>query len=542
MKFKIAKDSRTNITLAMSMGFLFGLSLPPVPSGITAFIALVPILFLMERMKSGAQVFRYSYFAFLVLHITSVYWISGWTGDDPWLKVAGIASNLVHPLFFTIPWLFYYYVRKRVELQYAVLFFPLLWVAFEWLAQLPELSFPWLLLANSQTYDIHKIQFITFTGTFGITLWLSAVNAIIFFGLQRSLQGQWSLKTKSFHSLLAGLILLIAIPEVYSRIELDNKELSDSITVGICQPNVNPYDKWADGETPLMKVQKLMEQYDSLVEMHDPELIIMPETAIPFRILMPSYEQEWTWLKQAIDSVKTPLLSGFPFLQWYEDGEAPSGAKSTPENNYRYDDFNAAMLIRPLDDMLQIYKKTKLTPMSERIPYLNDLPFLADILSWGVGISNWGIGDDTTVFSMRARDGRTIKLWPMICYETLYPGFVSGFVGRGANFLCVITNDGWFGPTSGPYQLKQYAVLRAIENRRAIARSANNGISCFISPYGEISQETELYSQRFIAGTVALRSDLTIYSRYGDWLPIACSIIAALLYLNVLLRRKERTL
>jgi apolipoprotein N-acyltransferase len=119
----------------------------------------------------------------------------------------------------------------------------------------------------------------------------------------------------------------------------------------------------------------------------------------------------------------------------------------------------------------------------------------------------------------------------MICYETLYPSFVSGFAARGANVFGVITNDGWFGPTSGPYQLQRYTVLRAIENRRAVARCANNGVSCFISKYGEVRQETELYTQAAILGSVECTDEITFYTRHGDWLPLGTTVATGLLLL-----------
>ncbi len=536
MKFRFDRESRTNALLAIATGALLGLAYPPVPTGITAFAAFIPFLFLMERMKSAAQTFRFSYLAFLVLNFVTVYWISGWTGDDPWLKAAGVATNMVHPFLFTLPSLFYYYVRKHAPPHYAAFFFPFIWVSYEWLAHLPELSFPWLILANTQTYDIQKIQFITITGSFGISFWITSINALIFYGLRQSFQGTWTLKSFRLHALIGCVVLLLIVPELYSRIVMSNRPVDDVIRVGVTQPDIDPYDKWGEGETPQMKIDGHIRLYDSLVNGEHPELILMPETAIPFRILTPSYEIEWLNLRRHIDTTGTPLLTGFPHMIWYEEGQAPPSAKTVPDAGYRYDDFNSGLLILPSSDRLQIYKKTKLTPMSERIPYLNDLPFLADALTWGVGISNWGIGNDTTVFSMQRKNGETVRFWSMICYETLYPDFVAGFVRRGSNFLCVITNDGWFGPTSGPYQLKQYAVLRAIENRRGIARSANNGVSCFISPYGEVSQETALYTRTVAAGNVAVRSDLTFYTMHGDWLPKLCLAVAGMMFAFVLVQ------
>ena len=102
---------------------------------------------------------------------------------------------------------------------------------------------------------------------------------------------------------------------------------------------------------------------------------------------------------------------------------------------------------------------------------------------------------------------------------------------RGAQAFAVITNDGWFGPTSGPYQLQRDTVLRAIENRRDVARCANNGISCFISAYGDVWDETELYTRTAIVSTIRTSTESTFYTRHGDWLPIGTTVASGLLLL-----------
>ncbi len=115
----------------------------------------------------------------------------------------------------------------------------------------------------------------------------------------------------------------------------------------------------------------------------------------------------------------------------------------------------------------------------------------------------------------------------MVCYESIFPEFVSSFVNRGAEFLVFITNDSWWGNTSGARQHCQFAVLRAIENRRWVVRCANGGISCFIDPFGRIIDKTQMYTEASITGSIEPRTELTFYSRHGDWLPRIAAIVAA---------------
>ena len=107
---------------------------------------------------------------------------------------------------------------------------------------------------------------------------------------------------------------------------------------------------------------------------------------------------------------------------------------------------------------------------------------------------------------------------PIICYESIYGEFVSGYVNEGAGLLFIITNDGWWGNTPGYRQHFQYARLRAIENRRSIARSANTGISGFINQRGDVLKQTPYWEDAAITETLNANSSLTFYAKNGDYL------------------------
>ncbi len=529
--------------LAAFSGLLLGAAFPPVPTGITAFIGFLPLLVLLRGARSAAQAFRWSYITFLFFNFATVYWISGWSGKDIWLMISGIVVNLFHPLLFCVPMLLYFRTQRKFGYGTALLFLPVVWTAYEWAAQLSELSFPWLMLGNTQSYNIESIQFISATGVYGASFWIVAVNALCAYWMFGLLEGRWRIASRATAARALVLILFLLAPRLASLPAMRERAAGPVARVGISQPDIDPYDKWGAGTTPGAMLDNLLRQYDSLAP-GKPDLILFPETAIPFRILTPLHEEEKMRLERKVDSAGVPLLTGFPDLRYYEEGKAPPSAKKFPGTPIRYDDYNAAMLLLPHRFGKQIYRKIKLTPMSERIPYLDCVPFLADALSWGVGISNWGIGRDTTLFTLplARTPGDTARFWSMICYETLYPEFVSRFVRKGADFLVVITNDGWFGNTSGPYQLEQYAVLRAIENRRAVARCANNGISCFIDPWGRVSGKTTMYTRRTLAGEVPRVDTQTFYTRHGDWFPRICAGLAAVLLLGTFFAGKKHGL
>ena len=104
-----------------------------------------------------------------------------------------------------------------------------------------------------------------------------------------------------------------------------------------------------------------------------------------------------------------------------------------------------------------------------------------------------------------------------ICYESVFPHIMRGFVQNGARLLFIITNDGWFGNTSGPRQHARYAIFRAIENRVSVARSANTGISLVILPSGRIIRRLGYNRTGTLVADVPVLTKETFYTRHGDW-------------------------
>jgi apolipoprotein N-acyltransferase len=141
-------------------------------------------------------------------------------------------------------------------------------------------------------------------------------------------------------------------------------------------------------------------------------------------------------------------------------------------------------------------------------------------VDWG-SLNSYGLGREATVFEID--DSKTPAL---ICYDSVFPGWVQQFTENGSDFLTIITNDGWWGDSNGHVQHFAYARLRAIEQRRWIARSANNGISGIISPDGKIQLKTDYWTEEAFSFKIFTSDRLTFYGRYGDWLPILCLIFS----------------
>lgn len=186
-----------------------------------------------------------------------------------------------------------------------------------------------------------------------------------------------------------------------------------------------------------------------------------------------------------------------------------------------------------------MYNKINLVPFSEKLPF-DEVLGISDRFQFGQ--SDFSNGEDLTIFEIP--EGRFATL---ICFESVYPALVRDFVNRGAEFLVNITNDGWFGKTHGPFQHAQIAVFRAIENRIAIARCANTGVSMFIDPYGRIKQATKIWVRETVIGTIPLKREgsvswgaRTFYTTYGDWFAILCCLVSIVTVVMALISKRAR--
>ncbi|MBU1298274.1 MAG: apolipoprotein N-acyltransferase [Bacteroidetes bacterium] len=525
MNHKLIKFS-----LLILSGVLFGLSFPPFQTGFLAAFAFVPFFLVFSDVESYGKALRYSYLTFFVFNLIAISWVGGFVhGKDPYLMSAGVTLLLVHPIFLSVPVLVFIFIRRSFNFKAALLTFPFLWVSFEFLHSLSDLAFPWLTLGNTQTYDISIIQYASFTGVYGVSFWLIVLNILFFILLVKLNLREWKWFSKQSVAFVIIILLLYIIPKIHGMIILNSEEDNshyESVKVAIIQPDIDPWEKWEAGseESQLDMYQEMTGHIAQNVD-----LVLWAETAVPYYVMLPQYENYFQKIKQQVDSLNFVLLTGIPDIYYYKTGDKiPLSAKKARYSDDRYDSYNSSMLLIPHSNEIQKYAKIRLVPFSERVPYADALNFLS-FPEWGVGIGGWGIGKDTVVFRLPLRDTTTVKFSNMICYESIYPTFVANFVRKGAEFLTIITNDSWWGDTYGAYQHMQYAIFRSIENRRWIARCANGGISCFIDPYGRVYEQTKMLTTATINFEIKARTELTYYTRNGDVFSKFCLMISGFL-------------
>jgi apolipoprotein N-acyltransferase len=535
--------------LAVLTGVMLGLSFPPFPLGLLAWVGLVPLLLVLNALPRPRGAFRFVYAAMLVFHLITL----NWTGDfveanDVYMMIAGTATMIIHPLFYFIPLGAYLVIRRHLGEHVALTTLPFLWVGYEYTHTLSEWSFPWLTLGNSQSYDIARIQYIEWTGIFGVSFWIIVLNVLAYY-IVRALIERKPLRSRAV-LLPAGLLVALAVlPSLHGWLVLRASGDGGSaerkpVTVGIVQPNVDPWEKWS--RSGYATVDQYMDMTRALVDsatMPKPDIVLWPETALPFDVLSPVNRELLAALHHETSVWKVSVLTGLPHKVMYPDStRAPRSARRDRVTRERYDWFNAAALLQSGGGDPAWYGKMKMVPFAERVPYAEAMTFV-DFLRWDVGIGGWQIGPDTTVFA----DGRSgARFCALICYESTYPAFVATFVRKGAEFITLITIDSWWDHMSGAYQHQQIAIFRAIENRRWLARCAVGGISCYIDPYGRVYDATELFTRRVLSKTIERRQDLTFYTQHGDWLGELSLFVALLLMAAAMgqafLRRERRNL
>jgi len=238
-------------------------------------------------------------------------------------------------------------------------------------------------------------------------------------------------------------------------------------------------------------------------------LIVWPETPAPF------YLKEDPGFRSRIQRIAQQSNAWVLVGYIDKNGEGPT---------------NSAALVNPRGEMVSRYDKKHLVPFGEYIP-MKSLLFFADSLTRQVG--DFQAGKDFTVSSM---DGHSLST--VICYESIFPDLVRQFVLGGAEMLVVITNDGWFGVSSAPFQHLRMGVVRAVENRRYEVRTANTGISAIIDPYGRIEGSTPIGQRMVLDGKAYFRTDKTFYTRHGDVFAYANSVIAAAMLIMLIFSRR----
>lgn len=521
-------------------GAMLGLSFPPFPFPfqLLMFAAFIPYFKVIEKKKTMLEINRASYLAFFVFCFITLYWVGSWQKSaDPFLMISGAVLLFFNPLILLIASTLYYFSRKIFPEKYSIYFFPLFWVTYEYLYMLTDASFPWLTLGNGLSNFISFIQIADIIGAMGLTLVIIYINIFLYKGIV-NFKSQKIFVKRIIHFTSAAVIFLIVL--VYGFLRLSSFEHSEKkIKVGLIQPNLDPWAKWRGIDT-----DKLISDYLNLsrkAAAQKVQLIIWPETALPFYLMSGNYQSIADSIYNFLGKNNVYLMTGMPDLVFHRKN-IPEDSKFSKAGEFYYSTYNGILFFSPYSNNVGHYGKMKLVPFAERVPFVDKLPFLGDIIKWGVGLSGWNVGKDTAVFKLsfdklENAGSDSIFLAGLVCYESIYPEFVAAFVQKGAGMIAVVTNDSWYGNSSGPYQHKEMSVLRAIENRRSVVRAANGGISTIIDPTGITKAETKMFTKTFLTGEVIIQNKKTFFTQHPQIISLASSLVSLWVFGIFLLKK-----
>ena len=504
------KNIRTYGPAALS-GFLLILAFPTFDLYPLAWVALVPLLVSLWDKKPRAA-FISGVITGIPYFFGTLYWIYHSIthyGSVPLPLSVGLVVLLslylsLYPGLFAL----IFSLKLKTSRLPALLLAPVFWVPLEFIRSYALTGFPWSSIGYSQYRFLYGIQFADVTGIYGVSFIVLAVNgavADLFIAKRRRTEMPLFPLTHTLAGFAVFFVVLLFIFG-YGYWRIHQERPGGPLRASIVQGNIEQDRKWAPAYQE--EVAGIYRELSAAAAASSPSLIIWPETAVPFYFgYDAARSDDLVAFQRRLNSY---LLFGSVMVK------SPPSARNPALLT------NSAVLLDREGNVSYIYDKIHLVPFGEYVP-LRKLLFFVDKLVAGIG--DYEPGDKVIKANTAVGSFATF-----VCYEIIFPGLVRKCYSRDGDFIVTITNDAWFGRTSGPYQHFSMAVFRAIENRKPVLRAANTGISGYIDSNGRISQVIPLFERR--VETVDIRTDKSrsFYSRYGDIFSYLC-IVALLLLL-----------
>lgn len=509
------------LLLSTFSGVLLTLSFPPFPFPLLIFLALVPLLYIWYELKSvgdpsAMRKFAwYTYNGFVVWNLLTTFWVCNSA------LFPGMVAIWLNSFFMLLPFLFAAWSIQRLSRRWHILAWIIPWVAFEYGHLNWEISWPWLTLGNSFANFPAFVQWFSVTGVLGGTVWVLMMNYLL-----SQMFFRWD-KNKSLQKELqipAAILLLPIAISLVQYFSFSEKGL-EKVNFSIIQPNYEPhYEKFHIAQS--IQLREIIDLMSEAVE-DSTDYVLLPETVFD-NMELSDFDNQTPirrindWLNEHENTVLIMGLESYRFIDSSEKGRYTRRFVSRGDTSY-YQVQNSAVVYD--GNQHQEYFKSRFVPGAEIFPYSKYLFFikpLVDVL--GGSATGFEPQKEPSVFSL----GKA-EVAPLICYESIYPEYATGFVRRGGRVLAIMTNDGWWGDTFGYRQHNAFARLLAIELGRDVVRSANTGISSVINARGNVLHATKYGERTYINAKVPLRDKLTIYARTGDIVGKAGGILLLLL-------------
>jgi apolipoprotein N-acyltransferase len=518
-------ERRKMIVGASASGVLFWSGFMPNYLVLAPFVGFVPLLWIEDRISSERAtwrtsfwtVFKFAFIAFFMFNLLSTYWVLN-TGF-----VAGMLANVLNAILMSIPFVLYHVVKKQHNEKIGMLAFVVLWLAFEWWHFYWALSWPWLALGHSFAHLPQLIQWYEWLGVSGGSLWILLANVYIWQNYKAWQAAEtkpqiWSLAMLRTYTMRPLIIVFLPMLVSLVRYFTYSEGGERNTEVALVQPNYEPhYEKFRIREN--VQLGRFLELSQGIITPNT-AFLVYPETSFnSIELDKLTADNSIIALRKLVDAnPKTTLISGISAYYIYPDAaKAPPSAtrkcRKDGSSCIAYSSYNSGVQIRANNDSIALYHKSKLVPGSETMPYVGEMAFFQKLILDLGGASGQGLATQPKRSVFTSNNG---IIAPIICYESAYGEYVTEYTRLGAQALFVMTNDGWWGDTYGYRQHKYMSVLRAIENRRWVARAANTGTTCFINSRGDIIKATEYGVATAISDEIALLDGKTFFVQWGD--------------------------
>jgi apolipoprotein N-acyltransferase len=508
--------------LAAASGLALAAAFPKIDLNLLAWVAFVPLFYAIER-QSLRRVFGYAWLQGFVCFIGSLYWVVIALHDFasvptvlavlPMLLLAAIMGVYTAVAIWTGE-----FIARRLEVA-NLLTIPIAWTALEWVRTYFPIGFPWNLLGYAAYRNIQLIQFVEFTGVYGVSALIMFFNvvayAVIFQVYPRRVQ---TIALGTLTTLMA-LALIFGAWRVH---QLSKATPQGSLKVAMVQGDIPQSLKW-DPKFLETSFEIYREQSEDAAQ-RGADLIVWPEAAATF-LFQPddhypvqlatdaAYRQR---LLELAAHIGEPILFGAP-------------AVGVEDNRIGF--YNRAYLVSGSGKVEGWYDKIQLVPFGEYVPLRKLLGGLVNRVV--VGFGDMFAGRKQTLFEVHGA-----KLAVLICYESVFPNLTRTAVERGANLLMNITNDAWYGKSSAPYQLLAMAAMRSVETKVPMVRVANTGISAVIQSDGTITARTSLFKRGTETERVYWRPEKTVYTQVGDVFAETCLALTLIAFGIALVRQR----
>jgi apolipoprotein N-acyltransferase len=566
---------------------LLWLSVFPVACGWLAWFALVPVLTLVRSPARPRLVYLSAYLAGLAFYLPALAWMSV---ADPRMVLTWLALALYLSVYFPFSLYLTRVLERRTPLP-LVVSLPLAWLSLEYLRygaagsfvsaltgsyqhDVPG-GFGWYLLAHTQHDFLELLQLADLTGAWGVSLLLCLVNALLFEVLyarrwfRAGLLGQAGSYCNRVALLVQGLVVvgLLLAALGYGRARLAEEAATPGPRLALIQTNLDQRLRnqtiGRDEEAREKARESVTAQVNRLCDeaaRHGVDLVVLPETSLM---------GVWEEIAPGVPTLPSQRLALRLARRCRANvlGGISAGELGADNKVYSY---NSALLIGRDGRRLGRYDKIHRVPFGEYIPLQESVPVLKKLAPYDFDYTV-DPGKDHPRLPLAA-GGKRFTFGAVICYEDTDPAMARPYAGADgkppADFLINISNDGWFDGTSEHDQHLAICRFRAVECRRAVARSVNMGISALIDPSGRVRRPRPVHGSKnvwevpagpadnlplaeydgfkkvagVLLATVPIDRRSSPYARWGDWLPVGCAFLLVLSLASALRRRGRPTL